>query len=433
MIFYRNRKQPGKTKSAILFGFSLIVCVLSCSVTYSQSSIKGKVITADSKLPVLSAYIYLNNTSFGSVTDKNGDFEIKHVLNGKYELIISFVGYEVVKKSIIISGQIDVGQISIIPKINELQEVIVMPYMKDGWEKYGEIFINNFIGVSQFSQECKIINRSVLKFNLNKRTNTVKATASEPLIIENRALGYIIKYDLSKFEYNIDEKTFLYGGTGFFEEMTAAKVSQNRKWIENRMEAYSGSLMHFMRSLYSGSLTEEQFVVRKMLMLTAGEKKRVDSIVKKIKSLRPDIATIEEKDHKFTTLRSGKPYQDTLEYYRRVKESTVGYDMILDPHLKPDEIGIKNDKNGLLLINSEKLFVIYLPKKNLPEYQKFLLRLKIDQEVGSRIIPITGVPISVYKEGMFFDGNDINISGYWSWFEKICNKLPYDYYPLPNK
>ena len=44
-----------------------------------------------SPFPVVS--VYLNNTTNGSVTDKDGIFYIKNVQPGKYKLVASSVGY----------------------------------------------------------------------------------------------------------------------------------------------------------------------------------------------------------------------------------------------------------------------------------------------------------------------------------------------------
>jgi hypothetical protein len=45
--------------------------------------------------------------------------------------------------------------------------------------------------------------------------------------------------------------------------------------MSNRAEAYYGSMMHFMRSLYRNKLIEEKFEVRKLIKLSSEEQKRV--------------------------------------------------------------------------------------------------------------------------------------------------------------
>jgi hypothetical protein len=90
------------------------------------------------------------------------------------------------------------------------------------------VFMDNFIGTSEFAEDCRLVNKEVLRLRLSKKTNTLKASAAEQLIIENNALGYILKYDLTRFEYNFDTQEFLYQGYPFFEEMVTTKKSSKK-------------------------------------------------------------------------------------------------------------------------------------------------------------------------------------------------------------
>ncbi len=80
------------------------------------------------------------------------------------------------------------------PKMEELQTVVVEPYEKDGWETWGKFFIENFIGTSQNARSCTIKNYKTLRFRHSKKRNQLTVTADDPLIIENKALGYSIQY-----------------------------------------------------------------------------------------------------------------------------------------------------------------------------------------------------------------------------------------------
>ena len=60
----------------------------------SEPSITGTVIDAESNLPVQYATVYFANTTIGVVTDENGQFTLDNIESGKYDLTVSFVGYE---------------------------------------------------------------------------------------------------------------------------------------------------------------------------------------------------------------------------------------------------------------------------------------------------------------------------------------------------
>ena len=105
------------------------------------------------------------------------------------------------------------------PKATELEAVIVEPYEKDGWEKWGKFFIENFIGTTDAAKLCKIRNYKTLRFRHSKKKNILTAVADEPLIIENRELGYRITYQLEDFTYDFNENTLFYLGYTLFEDM----------------------------------------------------------------------------------------------------------------------------------------------------------------------------------------------------------------------
>ncbi|MEI9913284.1 MAG: carboxypeptidase-like regulatory domain-containing protein [Bacteroidota bacterium] len=55
---------------------------------------KGRVVNGVNSTPVPGSSVFINNTSKGTTTDKNGYFELNDISSGKHELIISSIGYE---------------------------------------------------------------------------------------------------------------------------------------------------------------------------------------------------------------------------------------------------------------------------------------------------------------------------------------------------
>jgi hypothetical protein len=121
-------------------------------------------------------------------------------------------------------------------------------------------------------------NKDVLVFDFDRNTNRLRVTAGEPLLIENRALGYLLTYDLTKFEYDTLNHAFIYGGFPFFKELEPRNAAVQARWLKNREEAYKGSMLHFMRSLYAGDLGNAGFEVRRKMVLSGEEKARVKNI-----------------------------------------------------------------------------------------------------------------------------------------------------------
>ena len=69
------------------------------------------------------------------------------------------------------SSQNDSLVFELSPKEKSLEEVSVAisNEVKDGWQKYGEFFTQNFIGQTKFAKQCVIKNPEVLHFYFNKK------------------------------------------------------------------------------------------------------------------------------------------------------------------------------------------------------------------------------------------------------------------------
>jgi len=79
----------------------LFLCLLLSNAKAQNLSqtIKGKVVDAASESPVIGASVLIENTNplLGAVTDLDGNFNIKNVSVGRYNLKISFIGYETIQ------------------------------------------------------------------------------------------------------------------------------------------------------------------------------------------------------------------------------------------------------------------------------------------------------------------------------------------------
>lgn len=73
----------------------LFILLLSGSVGYSQTgSITGTVLDRDTGEPLFGVNILVRGTSFGAVTDFDGEYTIRNIRTGEYNLEYRYVGYE---------------------------------------------------------------------------------------------------------------------------------------------------------------------------------------------------------------------------------------------------------------------------------------------------------------------------------------------------
>lgn len=355
--------------------FVLIFSILffTSSVFSQQYTITGKVLDKESKAPLVGASVFAENTTFGVATDAEGNFKLR-LPNGGYELIITFTGYET--ESIRISNATagDNLIINVSPKDKSLQEVSVVASneVRDGWQKYGDFFTENFIGSSEFGKQTTIKNPEVLKFYFSKKRNRLKVLAEEPLVVENFALGYTIKFAIDSFTYEYENNVAQFVGYPLFEEMLGT-ADKGIVWQENRNKAYNGSQLHFMRSLFNKTLANEGFEVQFLV--------NNNDVETPIRLKNPYLALNYSKDDSTNTAEIKPNQPDMIVIYTKVKPESAY--LQFDPKAKPD-------------------------------FQASTLHVT------------KGESIVIEENGYFFDQSDITTNGYWG-FQKIGNMLPYDF------
>lgn len=415
-------------KLIMRIGLLIFLFCFSLQTAMSQNTLKGKVLAADTKQPIHLANVFLSNTSIGTLTNAEGLFTIDHFPPGRYDVVVSCIGYESYVATIQYAQLPLTIEVNLKPRINILDEVIVEPYEKNGWEKYGQFFMDNFIGTSALSKDCKLKNPQTVRFRYNKKENTLRAFADEPIILENRALGYILKYDLKTFEYNYSTRIMYYQGYPLFEEMETGRKRLEKKWEEKRADAYYGSLMHFMRSLFRNKLIEEGFEVRKLIKISEEEKKRVRTLFNK-RAYSNSMGRIVVND---SILGAGN--MDSAQYYRKVMNQPEKMNVLINKLLPGDSIAFGIDSFTAGLFFEDYLQVVYLYKQVPDEYvQANRMSVYPKMAVVSEVFLPRKKTVAVLANGSYYEGVDIISSGYWGWWEKLAAMLPYDYKPPPRK
>src|SRR5690348_3577310 len=232
---------------------------------FAQSAyylVKGKVIDKNTSMPLAGASVFAQNTTIGEATDSSGNFKI-WLPQGGYSLVTTFTGYETQSIRVNASSDNDSLLFELNPEEKSLETVTISisNEVEDGWQQYGTFFTNNFIGQSAFSKLCFIKNPEVLHFYFYKKRNSLKVMAKEPLMVDNYALGYTIKFAIDSFTTNYNSQTNLFICYPLFTEMKGTP-GQRQMWKANREKAYKGSMLHFMRSLYSQTLEDNGFEIQ---------------------------------------------------------------------------------------------------------------------------------------------------------------------------
>ena len=81
----------------------LLLFTLQTQLSFGQKcdlSIRGKIIHLENNEPILGAYVWVTESNTGAATDENGNFLIKGLCPGIYNLTIQYLGHKEIKDTI---------------------------------------------------------------------------------------------------------------------------------------------------------------------------------------------------------------------------------------------------------------------------------------------------------------------------------------------
>ncbi len=404
----------------------------------SQSVIKGTVIASDSKKPLPAVSVYLNNTSIGTTTNDKGFFILRNIPSEKFKLIASSIGYETYAEMIDpkkISGDII---ITLNPKPEQLDNVVLVPDDPKGWKKWGKLFTDLFIGTNSNSNQCHIENPEVIRLRMNP-DNTLTAFASEPLVIMNYALGYEIKYKLEEFEYDFNTKIVSYNGYALFKDLGLSNKKKEKKYEQERKETYQGSLLHFMRTYFVNKLESQGFEMRNLGNISNPEKDRAkfrfwqewrlhkDSVILVVTDSAIGIGA---EPGKSTYAVMKYMYTDSTPYFQK---KLLEPDSIVSHQIVPaDSIGFAEDSATAGLYFKDSLEVSYKLKPIPNKYKALSKEHKKETYPVSQFMFVNQKPVYISANGYYYGPHDLKITGFWAWWETMSTMLPYDYSPDKN-
>ena len=233
--------------------------LLFCIDVHSQV-ITGKVYDNATGVPIADVNVYLNGTSYFTTTNDLGAFYLKvpQIINTR--LIINHMAYE----TVVIDNPFEKEsrEIYLIGKNYELNEVIVNP----GFFSYKELlkaFKQQFLGDNAAGRSCKILNKEDIELYYDEDDHTLYATSEQPVIVENKYLGYRVRCSLIDFSVRYKElslnaksmETVALLCNIFFTDLKP----NNRGIKKQRDEIYKGSMKYFFKSLATETIRSSKY------------------------------------------------------------------------------------------------------------------------------------------------------------------------------
>ncbi|MES2520800.1 MAG: TonB-dependent receptor [Bacteroidota bacterium] len=243
----------------------VLLFILLPTLSFSQNAyweIDGQVID-NNNIPMPFANVFVNNTRIGTMADKDGKFALAIPVKITHAILVaSFVGYKSIKLPIA-KSQNNLQHLTL--KLTagiELKEVVVTAEHDNEWRKKWRIFKDGLLGNSDFTNSCQILNMDKIRLVYDEKKRVI-GTATEPIIIQNNALGLKVQFLMEKFES--DGLLTYFSGDKHFENLSPIKKSDEKKWQRNRLLAYNNSFRSFLVSLTKRKVKESGFEVFKVL------------------------------------------------------------------------------------------------------------------------------------------------------------------------
>jgi hypothetical protein len=376
--------------------FWIILCtVIGFSIRQAigqpTRSIKGMVIDGSTNQPIPFANVFLDGTTKGTSTDTTGYFTLTKIPIGKYQLIVSSLGYKSESKEIIINPLTEL-QVKIFLNSQDfaLNEISVKGKRDRNWRRDFDEFKIKFVGPSE---EATILNPQELLFD--RTIEGLRVTASKPILIDNRLLGYRLEVTLKDFYAYSKINSIDYSAWIRFDTLIARSKQEAIHWQRSRVKAYRGSETHLFKSILEERVEEEGFKI-------------IDSKA-------------------FTFFNPNQLLNLTLNSFQKELEIASMAKALMDDRLKSIRnatLIINKSKDDLRILPKDVYRIIYYNKivpnayRSVPGFQFPLSYLDVPQE-GIPVWPNgqPKLPIN-YKRG-----------GYFSMI-RIDQQLPFDYDPI---
>jgi len=336
--------------------------------TLNGQALFGRVIDYQSGDPISNAHVFFANYQSGTYTDDSGYFNL--IIPGDFplQLVLSHVAYNNKTVNIRSKQETKIFEVQLTPRVETLEEVNVTAIFDKEWNRNLKQFTIAFLGNSENSRKCSIINPQVIDFE--DVEGYLRAYSDDLIVIENLSTGFRLFFLLEYFSMKKDQVSF--AGKPHFEALTTENMKEKNRWNKNREKTFYGSPRHFFMTLIKNNTFAEGY---------------------EISSGRMDM----NNDFIF-------------------KGMISAHDLIIQ----------ENNKVYLNLRNTLK--IIYTKEMDPGRSKIGMERFAVDNYNQVSYLTSRLAKIRIHENGILFRPELILISGYWA-REGVADLLPFDYYP----
>ena len=241
----------------------IFLCMSICCAAIPSFAqlLQGTVYDAKTKETLPGVAIFLDGTSIVTTSDNDGKFllEVGKIINA--HLVFRHLSYE----SLIIEKPFEYQKEAffLVEKTNLINEArVVADFDPLSRSEKMRIFKEFFLGTSVAAKSCVIFNEDDIVLRYDYKADMLYASAANPLIVENRYLGYGMEIDIKYFQVEFAYSnavspgssknnfistpfSFSYRITSFFEDHSPYNISI----ISRRNEIYERSRACFWSSM----------------------------------------------------------------------------------------------------------------------------------------------------------------------------------------
>lgn len=399
-----------------MFRLVLILLLLLPISLLAQVNVTGTVSDLTTHKPIENASVIISNSTIGNKTAADGSFMLKAVKPGQYDLVVSIVGYETYHVNLAVNNSnITIPVVELLPKSITLNEVVVKP--DANWARNYDIFKAELLGDGPEGQQCKILNADVVQLNYDNAERKLTASSYDFMEIENRALGYKIKYHLTSFIKDYANNILYYEGFMLFEDIKTTSSGQKKRWKKAREKAYYGSLQHFLRATLHNQTTEEGFKVLQLIRKPNPERPPEDLIKSKINYFRKLIST------------NNRMANDSIGKWAKFNQmpKTVSY-LVKNPPVNPGQLIAPTNQTGIYsLTYPDYLYVMYTKVRDDSSNSLSIHPLDIPN-YAITIVSFTETKALFDENGSVINPSSLMFEGAWG-KSRVAGMLPVDYEP----
>jgi len=375
--------------------------------------------------PLPGTGVYVSDYKIATSTDDKGNYFLK-LKPGNYNILIQLIGFKATNKNVIINDQPIILNFTLEESATQLLDVTIKP--DPNRISYLNTFKTYFIGLTENAQKCKMLNSNVLRLDYDGEKKTLTVQSDEFLIIENKALGYKIKYLVKEFQYDYKTRIVYYEGYPNYEDLPGTE-NQKKKWASKRLEAYNGSSQHFFSALFNNTIKKEGFIINKLIRNQVQED-LADSITQaQVGGFTSPLLTLPG-THQFAAPKSTITAAATAK-----PKQAKGFASLNRAEIIADTLVHRYNDHIKKIDFTNVLYVIYTKERESSGFKAHIgMSVNRPSELNNTqisLINMTSPPAYFYKNGGVYNPRSMLYEGYWAW-EKIADSVPMDYIPPVN-